>query len=191
MKDEPVFSPLRTVIIFVIALALLGIAAWQSVLWLQPKLAQRYVDRGITYLESQNYDSASSEFEKAERAHDPTAAHWLDLATQAKTDPKVLSDYWQQWHIDSVVRSIAEADGPFATPKDAVTKGIKLYTAGQSPYAQYAIDQALSMDPNYPEAWHYRYLIYTELAKQNAKYRDLADQARQKRDSLTSLYLNP
>jgi tetratricopeptide (TPR) repeat protein len=189
--DEPVFSLRRTIAVFLIAAAILALASWQAVDFLKPKLAERYVDRGITYLESQNYDSAAQEFTKAKNSKAPDADYWLNLASQAPTDPKALQEKWEEWHIDSVLRRLQEASGPFATPKEALTKGIELYSTGEAPYAQYAIDQALTLDPNYPEAWHYRYLTYTELAKQNVKYRDMAEVARQKRDSLTSLYLNP
>jgi Tfp pilus assembly protein PilF len=191
MASDPEFSKPRTIVIFVVAFALLGLAAWQTIEFLKPQLAKRYINRGTTYLQSQNYDAALTEFTKAEKAHSPEAANWIDLTLKAKTDPKILESYWEQWHIDSVTRLISEASGPFNTPKEALTEGIKLYATSNAPYAQYAVDEALKLDPAYREAFQYRYLVYTELAKENKKYRDLAVEARKKRDSLTSLYLNP
>lgn len=188
---EPTFSTRRTITIFFIAAALLALAAWQVIVQLQPRLAQRYIERGVTYLQSQNYDAATLEFTKAQNSRAPEAAHWLELTNDVVTDPKVLESYWRQWHVDVVTRKLDEAAGPFASPKDALAEAIKLYSTHDAPYAQYAVDQAILMDPNYPEAWQYRYLIDTELAKQSTKYRELADQAKAKRDSLTSLYLNP
>lgn len=187
----PVFSRPRTVVIFLVAAGILVLLVWQTIRVVQPILAQRYFERGIAYLKVQNFDNAEKEFRNSEVDGSPDAAQWLAWSQQAPTDPKVLESYWHEWGVDDVVRLLSEAEGSFTTPKEALTEGIKLYNAGESPYAQYAIDQALTLDPGYPEAWHYRYLTYQKIAELNANYRAKADAAKAMRDSLTSLYLNP
>ena len=50
-------------------------------------------------------------------------------------------------------------------PKDAVALGLKYLAQGDFAYARYPLEQAIQLDPNYPEAWHYLAQTYQELAK--------------------------
>ncbi|HSI20138.1 MAG TPA: hypothetical protein VLA04_00285 [Verrucomicrobiae bacterium] len=188
---EPVFSARRTTAIFVVAFAILWLLGYQVFAAIRPQLAERYTNRGVEYLKTQNFPAAAREFRRAQELKSPDAERWLTLAESAPTDPRELDGFWRESHIDPVVRLLDESGGPFTSPKAAVTAAIRLYETGEPEYAQYALEKALEADPDYPEAWHYRYLTYEKLAAENAKYRKMAEEARQKRDQLTSLYLNP
>jgi Tfp pilus assembly protein PilF len=174
-----------------VTIALLALIGFQIIHTIEPRLAKRYFDRGVTYLQSQNYTAAAQEFQKAENAGDATAHGWYVRTEAAVTDPKVFQDEWRQWNVTSVMHKLDNASEPFTDPKAALARGIELYQANEAPYAQYAIDRALELDPRYPEAWHYRYLTYQVLARDSSLYRDKAEVARKTRDALTSLYLNP
>lgn len=191
IKSDPEFSKGRSAAVIVVAVLLLGVAANAAIQKAKPPLAARYETKGIAFLKEQQFEQAAREFARAETLGRKESAVWEQWAKDAPTDPKVLEYYWRFWDIPEVTAKLDQALTPFTEPKAALAQGIALYSAGEPQYAQYAIDRALELDPKYPEAWHYRYLTYLKLAEQNARYREQAEQARQERDRLTSLYLNP
>ena len=185
------YSARRAIVIFLVTIAILALGARQVISAIKPLVGQRYFARGITYLKAQDFNAAQKEFQKSLAAGDGEASDWLIRTEQAPTNPRIFETEWREWQIDSVTRLLTEATQSFTDPKTALATGITLFQSGQAPYAQYAVDTAITLDPAYPEAWHYRYLIYQDLARESAPYREKAEAARQTRDSLTSLYLNP
>lgn len=189
--SEVRYSTRRTIAIFVIAIILLSFMGLQVIEWARPELAKRYLARGESYLVSQDFSAAEREFEKAEAAGSLEAPQWKARVHAAPTDPRILKDFWQAHQVEPVLDRLEQATADFSDPKAALTAGATLFIQGYPAYAQYAVDRAIEMDPKYPEAWHYRYQIYDKLAEFDASYREKANQAKQTRDTLTSLYLNP
>jgi tetratricopeptide (TPR) repeat protein len=187
----PEFSRRRAIAILVVAAALCVVIGNEAAARVRPDLANRYVERGKSYLKSEQYDAAAREFRSAERLDAGSAAQWVQLAEDAPTNPRILTEYWREEEVVPLVARVEAATLPYDSPKEAVAAAITLYAAGYPEFAQYALDRALELDPAYPEAWHYRYLVYDKMAEKRAVYRQKADEARQKRDELTSLYLKP
>jgi tetratricopeptide (TPR) repeat protein len=188
---QPEFSLRRAAAILAIAAVLCGLTAWEVISSVRPEIAQRHVERGKNHLKSAQYDAASAEFRTAERLLAGSAGDWLQLAQDAPTNPRVLTEYWREQGVTPLVARLEEATRPYDSPKDALAAAMNLHAAGHSAFAQYALDRALELDPTYPEAWHYRYLVCDAMAEFDASYRAKADAARVKRDQLTPLYLKP
>lgn len=185
------YSFRRSVVIITVTVLVCALVGWQLVTWARPFLATRYTERGIAYVKAQQFSQARAEFERAESFGDSSAHAWKEKASQAPTDPRILTTEWTAWGITAVTEKLHQATQPFATPKQALTAGVALYDAGEFAYARYPLEQAVTLDSEFPEAWHYLGLTYDSLAALDSSYTAKAQEARVKRDALTSRYLKP
>lgn len=192
-RTDPARLPAwRVLLIFVIALVLIVTLIYQLGAPLRHIFANRFLERGDTFFSSLEYDSAEREYDKA-LLYDKNmtlAADHLALVKEAPTDIAVARDFFAEKGRREVVDRIDAAKEHFTDPKKALETGATLYQQGQYVYAQYPLQTAVTLDPEYPEAWHYLALTYDHLAKENARFREKAVEARAKRDALTPRYLN-
>ena len=190
-KQSPVFGFRRTILILGVSLVLLGLLVCY---FLQPflrRVSGRYLDRGDTYLASQEYDAAISQYDKAlyyDRGNAEAKAH-MQLAQKAVTDIAALRDFYVEKKVAAVVEKIDLATKEYPTPKKALEAGVAFYNEREYVYAQYPLRQAVRLDPEYPEAWHYLGLACEQLAKDDPAFTGQAKQAFQKQNELTNKYL--
>ena len=189
--ESPRFSARRSCAIILIACVFLYLLFLHSTPPFRQLVAQRFIVRGDRYFIALHYDEAEREYLKAEQADAQSAAATdrLRLVRLAETDIVNARSFFEDHHVDNVVRKIDEATAQHSTPKEALTAGIALYQSGDYGYARYPLEEAVQLDPKYPEAWHYLALTYDKLAEVNASYRDKAKDARAKRDALSPAWL--
>lgn len=151
----------------------------------------RFTARGDDFLVAQEYTAAAREYSSALRydPHNPTAQAHRDLALAAPTDIAVAATFYEEHNVVAVTGRLAKAQAVFPIPKAALQAGVDFYSQGEYVYAQYPLRQAVMMDPNYPEAWHYLGLTYQQLAKLNPSFTAKANQAFATRDTLTPKYI--
>jgi len=88
---------------------------------------------------------------------------------------------------------LAQADTVATTPKQSAAAGEGLVQQGHPEYGRYPLERAVTADPGYSEAWHLLAQVYDTLAArpstQSEVLRQLATQARARRDAITSKYI--
>lgn len=181
----------RAVIILIVG-AILGFLLFQQAATpIRQKVSDRFVIRGDSYVLSQDFAEAEAEYEKA-LAYNPEnqiAKRQLDLTKKGETDIAVLRDFYVAHGAATIVDRIDASSKQYSDPKEAVAAGIAWYQKGESLYAQYPLQQAVELDPGYPEAWHYLGLVYQDLALHDEAYKEKAEEAWKTRDLLTPKYL--
>lgn len=184
-------SRIRGLAIFCIGLILGFLILWQVLIPYRHRLAERQVARGDIYLIAGQYSEAGDEYKKALTYEDsnPEAINRLRLTKEGPVDIRQLRDFYDQNGLELVVQKIDAATKSYPNPKSALQAGVDLYSAKDYVYAQYPIETALGLDPDYPEALHYQGLVYRELAKIDAIYSQKAAESWKKRDALTPKYL--
>ena len=187
------FSARRSVAIMLIGLALGAIVLWQALQPVRRQIAGRYVDRGDSYMENRDFDLALDEYAKAQD-FDPSsseASSRIALAKEGEVNIAALRSFFASHGKPDLVKEIDAATKTYSQPKDALEAGATLYTAQEFALARYPLEEAVMLDPGYPEAWNYLGLTYKELAFYDASYNAKAAQAFAKRDALTPNYLQP
>ena len=167
MESKDLVSPRRALTAGGVALLLVLLLATNVAWRVRQKVAQRYLERGDVYLTELEYASAVKEYQSALHA-DPSsqiAISQLHLAQIAPVDIAQAVDFFQQHNVQSVLTKLAEAKQPFNSAPAALKEGLTLYSGQQFVYAQYPLQEAVKIDPGFPEAWHYLGLTYQELAK--------------------------
>lgn len=185
------FSWHRSLLIIVVGLLLAGIIVLQAAQPLRQDLAQRYLARGDAFFAAQNYDQAENEYQRALRYNSQLslAQDNLDLVQKATTDIVLSRQFFADHNRSDIVQKIDEATQTFGQPKDAVKQGVHYITQGDFVYARYPLEQAIKLDPNYPEAWHYLAQTYQELAKYDPSFQTMANAAIKRQNILTPQYL--
>ena len=186
------FSKARSFSIFVVGLALGLVVLWQLVQPVRTVIANRYIVRGDTYMNTQDFDLASGEYAQALKI-DPDnslAQSRMQLAKEGPVNIAALLPYYQAQGIGNIVSAIEAAEQPYTDPKKALQAGANLYASDEFDLAQYPMQEAVKLDPGYPEAWNYLGLDYQQLASYNSSYTAKAKQAFTKRDNLTPDYLS-
>ncbi|MBU6389161.1 tetratricopeptide repeat protein [Patescibacteria group bacterium] len=193
MSDQVRFSRKRSLFILVVAMVLAVLAAWQIIAPIKERVSERYVQRGDTYMAAQDYETAQEEYRKALTVNprNATAADRLRVAQKAETDIAAVRSFFEAHKIDPVLQKLDQATKPYGSPKYALVAGVRFYQDHDFVYAQYPLQQAVRLDPQYPEAWHYLGLVYTELATFDASYQAKAAAAIKKQNDLSPMYLKP
>jgi len=188
---RPAYSGRRSAAILLVGLLLGAALVWLALQPLRPVVADRYVARGDTYLQSQQFADARAQYRLALRFNpaDTAAAANLILAERGETDPAVLRQFYRQHDDLAPLAKLDQALSAFADPKQALVAGAGLYVAHEYAYARYPLEKAVGMDPQYAEAWNYLALDYGELAKLDSGYLAKEKAAAARRDALTTSYL--
>lgn len=185
------YSALRSLLILALGLCAALLLAWQVAQPLRPALSDRYLSRGDSFLEAQDYGDARAQYAVALRYNPDNAlakAHDA-IAAAMPTDPAKGEQFYLARGVQSVTNRLAAAQKQYSTPKEALQAGVTLYVGHDYGYARYPLERAVSLDPGYAEAWNYLGLNYQELAKVDASFAEKARQALAKRDSITTRYL--
>ena len=185
------YSWSRALAIVVVGLVLGVVLVWQIIQPLRPLVAQRYVTRGDSYLISQEFSEAQGQYREALKFEpsDTTATEHLALATKGPANPALLKNFYTQNNVLSQLNRLSTAQASFSNPKLALEAGAGLYNAQDYAYAQYPLQTAVSMDPQYAEAWDWLAKDYGKLAKIDSDYTSKQKAAETTRDSLTTQYL--
>jgi len=184
-------SPKRVGAILLISLALLYVLILQVQAPIRHTLSERYRTRGDAYFANLEYAEAQKQYNLA-LDYDPNnqaAKTALTMAEKAAVDLTAAKPFFQDHNVQKPLDLLKEAQKTYTNAKDAVAAGVAYYQAGQFVYAQYPLQQAVKLDPDYPEAWHYLGLTYTELAKTDPSYTAKANDCFQKQNALTPKYL--
>ena len=155
------------------------------------KLAERYESRGDTYFSRLQFKDAEGEYRQALQ-YDPQrvgSVNSLRMAQLSESDLKAGLPFFKAHNITEVVNLLNDATMPYPTPKESLEEGVKLFSVGRFAYARYPLERAVLLDPEYPEAWNYLGLTYQELAKEEPGMKGKAEEAFNKRDSLTVIYI--
>ncbi len=124
-------------------------------------LAPRFVQKGDGALRAANYADASHAYTRAE-AYGASVAERKACAEQAAKSPRacltVFTDLGASQQLALLSRA---AEGE--TPKQHLAVAVQLLQEGQPSYAQYAVAEALALDPTYPEALQYQAQILEKL----------------------------
>ena len=187
------YSWRRAIFILLLSLALAAVIILQLIQPIKRKLSDRFTVRGDAFFALQDFTHADTEYEEALRynPHNQTALTNKLLADTAKTDIAAARQFFVDHHVTDAVARIDKAEAEYPTPKDALEAGVILYNQGFYSYAQYPLQQAVKLDPDYPEAWNYLGLTYEKLAMLNPSFSAKAKAAFSKRDTLTAKYIAP
>jgi Tfp pilus assembly protein PilF len=191
-KSDVRFSKRRSCSIVLLGAVILAILAWQASKPIKEAVAERYLARGDVFMTQRKFDEAQAEYEKAIRSNTTLvkAHERQEIAAEAATDIAKARAVFSELNQTSMVEKIDQATATFTKPKEALKTGMDFYTAGEYALARYPLEQAVQLDPAYPEAWHYIALTYDQLAASNASFREKAQAAREKRDALSPQWLN-
>lgn len=189
---DTALSVRRSLAILAVGILLAGVILWQLSQPVKVKVSERFTERGDGYFVAQNFEQAEEEYHKALRYNpeNSTAKQNLDLATKAEVDIAAAADFFTQHGVAEVGEKLAVAKKGYTNPKEALKVGVEFFNNGELRFARYPLERAVQLDPDYPEAWHYLALTYQEYAKNDAQYKQQAEDAFKKRDSLTPKYLN-
>lgn len=191
MAEVSMNSSFRGILIILIGLIIGFLVVWQFSIPVRHRLAERQIDRGDVFLLAQDYSGATVEYQKA-LSYEKTnteAEHRLELAKEGPVDIVKLRQFYLDHKDLEIVTKIDQATKSYTEPKEALKAGVELYSAKEFVYAQYPIQEAIRLDPDYPEAWHYLGLTYQQLAKIDPNYTEKAADAWEHRDALTPKYL--
>lgn len=157
---------------------------------LRQELSARFLHRGDQLMLQQEYEGAAQEYRRAARYDGQNAAakERERMAQAAPYDMAVAGEFYRERGVAAVTERLDRALAQYSTPKEAAEAGLAFYGAKEYVYAQYPLERAVKLDPQYAEAWHYLGLTYRELAKENARYQKMASEALAKRDGLTLKY---
>jgi Tfp pilus assembly protein PilF len=182
----------RGLAIIAVACVLAAVLCWQLAVPLRERISARFVSRGDSYMQSLDFINAAEEYKKALRyvPDNEVAAERERQAKISLTDIAQAKSFFEVFQVTSVLGKLAEAEGPFYYPKDALTEGVKLFVGKEYVFAQYPLQRAVALDPEYPEAWHYLAQTYQKLGEIDPAYRAKAVEAFRRRDTLTPLYMN-
>jgi len=188
---DPVLSRRRVVGIIVVSAVLAVLLAYEVVTPIRQAVSTRFVDRGDTYMVSLEFDQAKAEYREALRydAQNGLASQRLSLAEVAPADIAQAKGFYQEKGVASVIQKLDKAQQSYTDPKQAVLGGLYFYTNKDYVYARYPLEQAVQLDPGYPDAWNYLALTYQQLAKLDPSYEAKATEAFRRRDTLTPKYL--
>lgn len=159
---------------------------------IQERISDRYRLRGDSYFAALDYAEAQNQYRLALKynPHNQLAQQELDMAAKAAVDLTAAKPFFEGHNLQEPLSKLHEAQRTFTDAKAAVVAGVGYYNKGEFVYAQYPLQQAVTLDPEYPEAWHYLGLTYQELAKSDFSYQHKAQECFDKRDALTPKYLS-
>jgi Tfp pilus assembly protein PilF len=185
------FGARRSAAVFLVAMSILILGGREAARPARHLLSERFRQRGDTYLNSLSCDEAVREYRRALRLNpeNSSAQRHLSYALAAPTDIKAARPFFAATGNTTVLQKLDKAEREYPTAKSALTAGLELLAGGDTVYARYPIEQAVRLDENYPEAWHYLSRVYGELAGEQAGFRTQAEEAVKKRDSLTVKYI--
>jgi Tfp pilus assembly protein PilF len=186
-------SARRSIAILLVGLALGGLLVLEIATPIRERIADRYVERGDSYLVSQDFDVATEQYDKALSydKNNQDAKNGQKLAALGPVDIAKLKDFYEQNRVDSVLSKLALASQNFTDAKQALQVGVNFYADHDYAYARYPMEKAVSIDPGYPEAWHYLGQTYQKLAQWDSSYTAKATDAFKHRDELTPNYRLP
>jgi tetratricopeptide (TPR) repeat protein len=184
-------SKRRGIVIILLSLALLAVIINHFLSPLRQSLSDRFVSRGDSYMQSLDFPSAAKEYHKAVSyvSSNNEAATRERYASIAQVDIAAAKPLFEELHIDNVLNILDQAQANFPNPKEALKEGVLLYSEKKYVYAQYSLQKAIQLDPEYPEAWHYLGLTYQKLGEIDPDYQNKSLAAFRKRDALTPTYL--
>ena len=183
---------LRLSLIFLVAIFIAILVGGKAWLVINQRIAERFVERGTSYLIAQDYPAAAQEYQKALRYNSQAIEAEQDLAIIhiSQIDIAQAKSFYVEHKVTSVLQKLSKAQATFTNPKQAVAVGVQFYANQDYVYAQYPLQQAVNLDPGYPEAWHYLALTYQKLGKIDSSYTKKADEAFLRQNELTPKYLN-
>lgn len=185
------FSWVRSLFILLVALILGVLVLFQLLHPYLLRLSDRYLARGDSYLVLQDYGSALNEYDKA-LEYNPNntlvKSHQI-LAKLAPTDPAVARNFYRSKGAKAVNEQLDAALKDFPSALEALKAGLVFYDRGEFALAQYPLQKAVKLDPEYPEAWNYLGLTYQKLASLDHNLEKKALEAFKKRDELTPNYI--
>lgn len=185
-------SPLRVVALFV----LLGGLSWSSYSVVDQlageQLGPRYVRRGDAAIKLGTTSEALNAYRKAS-AEGQQVDTRIICAQQIPVDPLQCQSLFAELGMVTQANLLIRAQAAFASPKQAALAGEQLTAEGYPEYARYALESAVSLDPDYAEGWQLLVTNYDSLAQRSTvsagELRQLADATRKRRDLVSSKYL--
>jgi len=193
VRSPGTLSYTRSLLIVILSLVLAVLLLGELTAPFKRFIADRYRERGDSYLISLQYDQARSQYETAlhYNSGDTLAVSHKHLADVAPSDIAQAKSFFVEHQVKAVLDKLNVAQAGYSDPKQALQVGANFYTAKDFVYAQYPLQRAVQLDPEYTEAWHYLLLDYQELAKIDAQYKTKADEAQKRQDDLSPKYLTP
>lgn len=185
------FSIKRIMLIFLVAISLIFLLVNEMLKPIEKKISDRYLMRGDQYFTVLNYTKAEKEYQKALEYNSGNlkARQNLDLVKVAPIEIAKTRDFFVEKGVSEMVKQIDLATTDYTTPKEALAVGVAFYEKGDWALSQYPLQKAVSLDSQYPEAWHYLGLVYERLSSIDSSYSERAKAAFAKRDELTPEYL--
>lgn len=177
--------------ILLLGVALLGVIMNHFLSPLRQTLSDRFVSRGDAYMRSLDFPAAEVEYHKAVSyvSGNSVALSRQRYAAVSQTNIADARPLFEELHVQSVLVTLDQAQAEFKDPKEALREGVLLYTQKEYVYAQYPLQKAVQLDPEYPEAWHYLGLTYQKLGEIDPNYQVKSREAFRKRDSLSPAYI--
>lgn len=186
-----VFSGQRSCVILLVAVLILAGLAYEAIIPLRQTIAKRYLARGDRAFAALQFADAEVEYNRALRydRNLTTASERKEAAQVVQYDPATVRAVITELGADQFVTKLDQATASFSDAPAAYVAGVGLYEQGEYALARYPLEQAVSLDPAYPDSWHYLYLTYSKLAEVHSDFRQQAAEAKAKRDELSARWL--
>ncbi len=151
----------RTILIFIIGIALGILLLSQALVPSRKWLGERFEVRGDQYLLVEQFKKAETEYSRARELYpeNEDIAQKLVWSQVGLVDIAKLRNFYASRGELSVIADINRATAEYQHPKEALEVALEYYKNGEFRYARYPAERAVYLDSNYPEAWHYLGLI--------------------------------
>jgi len=180
----------------VILIILYGLFFWLTTPF-RHRISNRFKDRGIEYLSHRQYENSIKEFNKAKKFNKKNSEIQEKIELVQKTTKDLLKGkkFFEDNNSD-LAKKITEASGDYPHAKAALEAGVSYLEAGDAQLALIAINRAIEIDPEYPDAYRIAKIAYNQLAENCSEkvmpdcknyFKDQAKKSKQKLEELNPI----